>query len=157
MFRLRVARAEAADYARTPTGRPRAAEAARRAGEAEKRRRWRALLLVVKARLVAVDDGVETLELAFLSWVVLPDGSTVAEWLGPQLDAVYATAQMPALLTGAAGAARRRRLTSPLPLHAGRRRGRRDLPLDPAGGWSAQPGRRPPTTRSPSGRRTLSP
>jgi hypothetical protein len=49
MFRLRVPRADPADCARTPTGRARAVEDARRTAEAEERRRWRALLLVLEA------------------------------------------------------------------------------------------------------------
>lgn len=52
---------------------------------------------------MAVDDGVETLETAFLPWVVLPNGQTIAEWLGPQLDVAYASSEMPALLPEAAG------------------------------------------------------
>lgn len=86
----------------TPTGRPRSAASVREAAEAEERRRWRSLLLVTKARLVAIDDGVQTIEQAFMADLVLPDGSTVGEWLAPQLDAVYSTATMPTLVPGPA-------------------------------------------------------
>ena len=102
LIRLTVPRSFYDEHKRTPSGRTRTVEAAQEQADAEERRRWRALLLVIKARLVAVDDGVETLETAFLPWVVLPTGQTIAEWLGPQLDTVYATQRMPELLAGVA-------------------------------------------------------
>src|SRR5262245_35113522 len=42
-----------------------------------RRERWRALLLCIKAKLEAVMSNIETFEEAFLSHVVMPDGSTV--------------------------------------------------------------------------------
>ena len=90
------------EFRLTPSGKwERTDKQARDAATAEQRRRWRALVLVVKAKLVAVADGVQTLEEAFLADVLLPDQRTVAEWLRPQLDAAYATAEMPSLLPGA--------------------------------------------------------
>lgn len=49
--------------------------------EAEQRRRWRALVLVIKARLEAVNEGVETFEEAFLAHIVTPGGATIIEEL----------------------------------------------------------------------------
>ena len=42
-----------------------------------------------------------TLEDALQTFVMLPNGRTVGEWLGPQIDEVYRTSQMPQLLPGA--------------------------------------------------------
>ncbi len=53
------------------------------------RQRWRALLLVVKAKLEAVESGIATFEDEFLAYIMLPDGRTVGGWVGPQLDAAY--------------------------------------------------------------------
>jgi hypothetical protein len=64
----------------------------------EVRRRWRALYLVIKAKLEAVESGIETLDEAFLSHMVLPTGQTFAEWVTPQLTA--AMVDMPPLLPG---------------------------------------------------------
>lgn len=50
------------------------------------RERWRALLLVVKAKLEAIESGISTLEDEFLAFTVLPNGRTVGEWAAPQLD-----------------------------------------------------------------------
>src|ERR1700720_2251451 len=40
----------------------------------EGRQRWRALLLVIKAKLESVESGIETLEEAFYANIVMPDG-----------------------------------------------------------------------------------
>jgi hypothetical protein len=64
------------------------------------RQRWAAVALWIKAQCEAIDSEVVTAEDAFLGWVVLPDGQTLGEKLHPQLDAVYKSGQMPALLPG---------------------------------------------------------
>jgi hypothetical protein len=66
--------------------------------EQQIRSRWRALLLVIKAKLEAIDIGILTIEDAFLAETVLPDRSTVAEHMAPQIEAAYATGKMPPLL-----------------------------------------------------------
>jgi len=68
--------------------------------DAEVRRRWRALLLAIKAKLEVVQSGIASFEEEFLSHVVLPDGKTVGQWMGPQLKSVYETGRMPPLLLG---------------------------------------------------------
>lgn len=52
----------------------------------EVRRRWRALAIVVKAKLVAVDEGITSLEREFLADVVLPAGVTVLEAVRPEIE-----------------------------------------------------------------------
>ena len=49
------------------------------------RTRWRALLLVIKAKLEAVHAGIAIFEEEFLAYVVTRDGTTVGEHLVPQL------------------------------------------------------------------------
>lgn len=49
------------------------------------RQRWRALALVVKAKLEAVEAGISTLEEEFLAHIVLPGGMRVIDELGPRL------------------------------------------------------------------------
>lgn len=62
------------------------------------RSRWRALYLIIKAKLEAVESGISTIEREFFYDVVLPDGKTVGEWMAPQLEDTYRTGQMPPLL-----------------------------------------------------------
>lgn len=66
--------------------------------EQAERQRWRAMLLVVKGKLESVESGIETFEEAFLAHVVVPDGSVVKDWLGPQLERAYRTGRMGDLL-----------------------------------------------------------
>ena len=60
--------------------------------------RWRALWLVIKAKLEAIDIGIMTIEEAFLAETVLPDRHTVAEIMLPQIESAYGTGKMPPLL-----------------------------------------------------------
>lgn len=76
---------------------------ARNAYDQAVRARWRALLLIIKAKLEAIAAKITTVEREFLADIALPDGSTVGEWFAPQLDNVYSGAAMPALLPGLDG------------------------------------------------------
>lgn len=63
--------------------------------EQEERTRWRALLLVIKAKLEAIESGIATFEDEFLAHVLLPNQQTVAEYIGPVVEQVYQTGRMP--------------------------------------------------------------
>ena len=62
------------------------------------RSRWRALYLIIKAKLEAVDSGISTIEREFFYDIVLPDGKTVVEFMAPQIETAYKTGEMPPLL-----------------------------------------------------------
>jgi hypothetical protein len=102
-FRLPMPDRKSREFTVTPTGKARADTAAEAAYEQAGRQRWRALALVIKAKLEAVEAGISTVEQEFLSAVVLPDGSTVGDWAAPQLREVYASGEMPALMPGGTG------------------------------------------------------
>lgn len=90
---------EAREFTHTPAeGRPRARENAERAWEQACRQRWRALALVIKAKLEAVAAGITTVEDEFLAHTVLPDGRTMGEWAKPQIEEAYRIGAMPAHL-----------------------------------------------------------
>lgn len=61
----------------------------------EERSRWRALLLVIKAKLEAIESGIATFEDEFLAHTLLPNQQTVAEWVGPAVAQIYDTGRMP--------------------------------------------------------------
>lgn len=67
------------------------------------RQRWRALCLVVKAKLEAVESGISTLEREFLAWTVLPSGETVGDALIPAIDRAIECGE-PLRLLGGGGA-----------------------------------------------------
>jgi len=71
-----------------------------RGSQQKARGRWRLLLLCVKAKLEAVDGGVETFEDAFMAHVVMPDGKTVGEHIRPTIAAAYKSGKMLPLLPG---------------------------------------------------------
>lgn len=49
------------------------------------RQRWRALHLVVRAKLEAVEANISTFEQEFLAYIVLPNGASIGDILVPQL------------------------------------------------------------------------
>lgn len=59
------------------------------------RQRWRALALVVKAKLEAVESGISLFEDEFMANIVLPDGKLVGDWMRPQIEQVYLSGKMP--------------------------------------------------------------
>ena len=62
---------------------------------------WRALLLVVKAKLEAVAAGITTFEDEFLAHTLLPDGQTFGEWSrAPENARAFQTGKMPPMLPG---------------------------------------------------------
>lgn len=64
------------------------------------RQRWRALCLIIKAKLEAVETGITTIEQEFLSNILLPNNQTVGQFILPQIAASYETGKMPPLLLG---------------------------------------------------------
>jgi vacuolar-type H+-ATPase subunit F/Vma7 len=73
-------------------------ESARRTYEQLVRSRWRALALVIKAKLEAVASNITTFEVEFMPYTVMPDGKTVAEHVLPKIAETYKTGKMPPLL-----------------------------------------------------------
>lgn len=88
------------EFVKTETGRVRSDTSRAEAYEQACRQRWRALILVVKAKLEAIDCGISTIEREFLSDVVLSNGMTVHEWAEPQIREMYQSGKMPSLLPG---------------------------------------------------------
>lgn len=93
---------ELADFMVTPAGYERAPGAAKKVWEQETRRRWRALVLILKAKLEAVESEVATFEEEFMAYLVAPDGRTMGEAILPQLEEARAAGKMTTsfLLTG---------------------------------------------------------
>lgn len=87
------------EFTHTPTrGTPRSAGEREKAYEQAVRQKWRALALMVKAKLEAVDSGIVTFEQEFLPHIILPGGTTVYESIAPQIATSYDTGQITPLL-----------------------------------------------------------
>ncbi len=65
----------------------------------EIRRRWRALLLVLKAKLEAVESGIITFQEEFLAHIVIAGNSTIGEHVIPGLGQTIESGKLPPLLT----------------------------------------------------------
>lgn len=66
--------------------------------EQARRQRWRALVMIVKAKLEAVEAGISTVEREFMADVLLPGGRTLGETVLPQIPELYETRGTPRLL-----------------------------------------------------------
>jgi hypothetical protein len=98
-FELPLPDRQARSITHTPSRRtPRSREQQEAAYEQAIKQRWRALLLIIKAKLEAIESGITTFESEFLAHTVLPSGETVGEWLAPQLAQAYTSGRMPPLL-----------------------------------------------------------
>jgi hypothetical protein len=76
----------------------RGADQARAAHEQLCRTRWRAIVLLIKAKLEAIEIGLSTPEREFLADLLLPDGRRLHQALTPQIAETYATGAPPPLL-----------------------------------------------------------
>lgn len=99
-YRIALPLPKKEEFRRTATGRVRSQAQVESEHQQEIRRRWRALALIVKAKLEAVASGIVSLEDELLSYMVLPSGETVGERLAPQIELAYSTGELPSLLPG---------------------------------------------------------
>ncbi|WP_269219449.1 hypothetical protein [Brevundimonas vesicularis] len=98
-FLLPMPDPKAREFTHTPArGTLRSPAEAEKAWEQAGRQRWRALALVIKAKLEAVAAGITTIEDEFLAHTVLPDGQTVGEFMQPQIAIAYERGSMPTAL-----------------------------------------------------------
>lgn len=70
-------------------GSPRTSASAHKAWEQGCRSIWRALLLIIKAKLEAVESGISVFDVEFLPYIVVA-GQTVGDQLVPDLDRIIA-------------------------------------------------------------------
>jgi hypothetical protein len=66
--------------------------------DAERNRRMRAFVSVIKAKLIAIDEGIATFESEFIGNAVTDNGQTVAERWAPQIKAAALEGKVPSAL-----------------------------------------------------------
>lgn len=86
------------DFTRTEKGRPRSVSQVHLEWEKAIRQKWRSLALIVKAKLVAVDEEVVEFEQEFAMHFVMDNGKTVFEGLRPALEKNCSLNTLPALM-----------------------------------------------------------
>lgn len=78
------------EYRYTPKQRQRRGDSAMHtAWEQGCKQRWRALVLVIKAKLEAIESKITTFDTEFLPHMMLPGGQTVADTVLPQVEEAY--------------------------------------------------------------------
>src|SRR5262249_43854026 len=98
MFELPLPGQDENRFLRDGHGKLRTAQRCHEAWQQACRQRWRALALVIKAKLEAVESGITTFEDEFLAHIVMPDGKRVADHVKPTIARVYEGGQMLPLL-----------------------------------------------------------
>ena len=93
---------QARTFTHTPTGKVASPTAAQNGYEQAVRQRWRALALVVKAKLEAVETGIATFEEEFYAYTVLPSGRTIFEETSEQVAEQLASGRPAPLMLEAA-------------------------------------------------------
>lgn len=94
-FVLRIPTADS--FKMTDGGKMRTTQQQKSAYEQVERQRWRALLLVIKAKLEAIESGISEFEEEFMANIVLPNGKTVSDTILPEVDQAYLTGNVPTL------------------------------------------------------------
>lgn len=91
------------DFKVSPGGKMRRDPAIDEAYNSAIRQRWRALALVIKAKLEAVKSNITDFEEEFLAHIVLPGGQTVGELARSEIKLAYESGKSPDLLLGFGG------------------------------------------------------
>lgn len=97
-FRVPMPSADDRKISHSAQGQRRQGVSLKNALEKETKRRWRALVLIVKAKLEAAESGIVTFEDEFLAQTVLPDNSTVGEQVQPGITRAYVEGHVRPLL-----------------------------------------------------------
>jgi hypothetical protein len=58
---------------------------------------WRAMALLIKAKLESVDAGITIFENEFMANIIMPGGKTVGDHMRPKIEEAYKTNKLPAL------------------------------------------------------------
>lgn len=99
-FDLPLPKADDETLYQTPTGRSRnrSPEEKYRIWEQACRQRWRALTLVIKAKLEAVECGITSFEEEFWAHIVMPGGKTIYQMSHKDVARAYETGKVSNLL-----------------------------------------------------------
>lgn len=99
MIQISIYLPQISDCLKTETGRIRKKLQVEQEHDKAIKRKWRSLVLLVKAKLVGVSDGITTIEKEFIGDIVMPDGATLSMKLLPRIEEIAATGNMPKLLS----------------------------------------------------------
>lgn len=98
MFELPLPGVDEKRFQRDGRGSLRTPQKRHEAWEQVCRQLWRALALVIKAKLEAVESGITSFEDEFLAHILMPDGQTVGKHVKPRIERAYTSGEMTPLL-----------------------------------------------------------
>lgn len=98
--KLAITNPNPGDYKFTPARVLRSSAQVDGAVQNEIKRRWRALVLIVKAKLELIASGGSSFEIEFMAHTMLPNGQTVGEVMLPRIAKSYTDNTMPPLRLG---------------------------------------------------------
>ena len=96
MFMIHTPRLE--EFTTFESGKTRPKSQVSGARDQEERRRWRVLVICLKAKFELVETGMVEFEEEFLAHIVLPNAQLVSDFMRPQIAIAYESGKMPALL-----------------------------------------------------------
>jgi hypothetical protein len=96
-FTLPLPGTEESRFVYTGNGRERARSLVLKDHAQECKRLWRALTLAIKAKLEMVESGIATFDDEFLGYIVMANGETIGERVGPRLEEFLKKGSLPQL------------------------------------------------------------
>ena len=97
-FRLEIIMPDRSEFNLTPTGMERWEDVAQKAWETACKQRWRAMAGYIKMTLEAVEVGIIDLQTALMPHIIMPDNTTLGQWILPEIEQAYLTGNMPKML-----------------------------------------------------------
>ena len=94
-FEIRLPDPADKEYRKDRKGWVRGPAAIQKVVEQDERQKWRALLLVIRAKLEAVENGISTFEDEFMAHILLPNMQTVGQLVHPLIERAYETGKIP--------------------------------------------------------------
>jgi hypothetical protein len=98
--KLAIANPKPEDHKFSPAKQRRSPEQVQAAMGNEMKRRWRAMLLICKAKLELIASGGSAFEVEFMAHTMLPNGQTVGDVMLPRIAKSYVDGAMPPLMLG---------------------------------------------------------
>ncbi len=108
-YRIEIEHPPPENFKRMKNGGVRTVAQQEQAQEQEVKRLWRALVMLIKSKLEAVQSGIVTIEDELMPYTVMANNQTVKQWLEPQLEEHYKTGVMPPFLPGLESLPRQRK------------------------------------------------
>lgn len=97
-YKIQMPIPDRSEYETDSRGYTRSDTAIEKDWDQEYRRRWRVIILLIKAKIEVVNIGISTFEKEFMTNILLPGNQTVLDFIAPQLEKCIENNQLPKML-----------------------------------------------------------